>query len=225
MNPSEADKSVSAGDFAERLASASPTPGGGAAAARAGLLAASLVRMVTSISLAKAPVPEERQGTEGFWRRVEEIAEEAREISVRFRQLELEDMRAFEAFLGALRLPKSSDEEKAQRGERLRKATREAIEAPLDTLAAALDVLELARQLLTVAGEVRLRAESDLGAAIEMAHAAFRSAELNVHVNLPGLASDPSVEAYRSRHESLRETFETEYPELRQRVLEWLGAS
>ena len=37
-------------DFAESLAAATPTPGGGAAAARGGLLATSLVRMVTGIS-------------------------------------------------------------------------------------------------------------------------------------------------------------------------------
>ena len=54
-------------DFAESLAAATPTPGGGAAAARGGLLATSLVRMVTGISLQKieAPDSEEREEDPG----------------------------------------------------------------------------------------------------------------------------------------------------------------
>jgi len=187
------------------------------------LLAASLLRMVTSVSLAKAPADTERGATAGFWTRVEGIAAEGAELAVRFRELEAADMAAFDAFIVALRMPRSTDEEAEARRQALVAATRRATDAPLSTLVACLEVLALADQLLTVASDVRLRAEADLGGAVELAHAAFRAAELNVRVNLPGLRDDPSHDEYAARHQELSEALEIQYPELRRRVLEWLA--
>ena len=215
-------------DFAELLAAATPTPGGGAAAARVGLLATSLVRMVTGISLQKMEgvVASEEAVDESGPAILEEAGENALELARSFRRLEAADIAVFEDFISALRLPRQGEEEKAKRKQALFDAAEKATIVPLDTLSACLGVLELIDTLLDAAGAgvVRLGADSDLGAALEFSHAAFKAAELNIHANLSMLSEDPRSEPLAMRYEALRERFEEDLPALRTRVLEWLKA-
>ena len=110
-------ETASTPDFAEALAAATPTPGGGAAAARVGLLATSLVRMVAGISLQKmqAKVSSEESADERGPAILEEAAEGALELARSFRQLEAADIAVFDDFMAAIRLPKESEEEKSKR--------------------------------------------------------------------------------------------------------------
>jgi len=205
-------------DFAERLAAPTPTPGGGAAAARVGKLATSLVRMVTGISLEKAPGPHERGDDGSRWAVVERIAGEACALGERFADLETEDMAAFEGLLAALRLPRSGDEERERRRVAIANATVRATETPLRTLEASLELLAMVRELLDLTASIRLRAEADLGGALEFAHAAFRGAEANVRVNLPGLRKEARGEQLEQRWRGLAATFDVQYETSRQQL-------
>lgn len=213
-------------DFAESLAAATPTPGGGAAAARVGLLATSLLRMVAGISLQKmqASAASDESADERGPAVLEEAAERAVELARSFRLLEAADIAVFDDFMAALRLPRESEEEKSKRKLALCDAAEKATNVPLDTLSACLGVCELVDTLLEAAsgGVVRLGADSDLGAALEFSCASFRSAEFNIHANLSMLREDPRSEALGARYEALRERFEEDLPALRTRVLEWL---
>ena len=202
--------------FAESLAAATPTPGGGAAAARVGLLATSLVRMVAGISLKKTQGNISNEGIIGKSEEpvdgsaiLEEAAEGAVELARSFRQLEAADIAVFDDFMAALRLPKESEEDKSKRKLALCDAAEKATNVPLDTLSACLGVCDLVDTLLDAAGTgiVLLGADSDLGAALEFSHAAFRSAELNIHSNLSMLEEDPRLEALVTRYDALRERF------------------
>lgn len=135
------------------------------------------------------------------------IDRDARELSARFAALEAEDMAAFEAYLAAGRLPRSNPAEKAARQKARAESLRRATRAPLDMLEAARDTLRVVCGLLDLSRSSPLRAESDLFAAVELAGAAFRVAELNVEVNRPLLEAEDSEEA-RLRHEQLRREFE-----------------
>jgi len=212
-------------DFAESLAAATPTPGGGAAAARGGLLATSLVRMVTGISLQKMGASDSPEGEgESGQALLEETGDSARELGKRFRALEAADIAVFDDFMSAIRLPKESEAEIATRKLALRDAAEKATNVPLDTLAACLEVFELIDSLLDAAANeiVRLGADSDLGAALEFSNAAFRAAELNINSNLSMLKDDPRLETLSARYSALRERFEEDLPVLRTRVLDWL---
>ena len=214
-------------DFAESLAAATPTPGGGAAAARGGLLATSLVRMVTGISLQKMATPDSEEGDEDPGQAqalLERTGDSARKLGERFRALEAADIAVFDDFMSAIRLPKESEDEIASRKLALRDAAEKATNVPLDTLAACLEIFELIDGLLDAAsvGTVRLGADSDLGAALEFSNAAFRAAELNINANLSMLKDDPRLEALSARYSALRERFEEDLPVLRTRVLDWL---
>jgi formiminotetrahydrofolate cyclodeaminase len=150
------------------------------------------------------------------------IAEEARRLSGRFESLEDEDVAAFAAYLAALRLPRATPEEKERRRAARAGAAARATEAPLATLETARRTLDLAGRLLQLATRHPIKAESDVGAAIELAAAAFRTAELNVRVNLPEVAADRRAE-FERRWQGLREPFEALYTKLRTTLGERLG--
>jgi formiminotetrahydrofolate cyclodeaminase len=176
--------------FPERLASPAPTPGGGAAAARVGLYAACLLRMVVGITLKRTASPGKAQPPPEATAELEAILAEAEDLSLRFEKLEPQDVAAFEAFLQACRLPRSTPQEREAREEARLRAALQATAVPLETLERSLQALELARKLAEISRTTPLRARSDLRAAVELSHAAFRVAELNVSENLPHLAPD-----------------------------------
>ena len=132
---------MSVREFQAALASSSPTPGGGTAAAVSLGQAASLAVMVwTSPSVKKMACG---------WK----IAESTQELAIpminRAGDLATEDSDAFDEVMASFGLPKSSEEEKQERRLAIRAATLRAAEVPYETARLALNLLnnlpELAR--------------------------------------------------------------------------------
>ncbi len=164
-------------DFIGKLSAATPTPGGGTAAAVAGAMAAALLSMAASISLKRSPE--------------EKALREARDCSERLRESLLDlanrDSAAYERVVEAYRLPKDTEEEKRLRKARIQEALREAAEVPLRTAELALEVLETARRMK---GEIRRSVLSDLLVAVRLAHAGVHAALYNVDVNLSSMEDE-----------------------------------
>ncbi len=171
-------KDLSLAEFAERLASADPTPGGGTAAAVAGALAAALVAMVARTTIGKKKFAERQAAMEA-------IRDEADGLRRDLLGQAEADAKAFDAVLAAYRLPKGMREEEARRGAAIQDATRVAIAIPLGVGRLARRVLELARH---VAAEGNPNAASDAGVSGLLAAAALRGALLNVQINLVQLS-------------------------------------
>jgi formiminotetrahydrofolate cyclodeaminase len=179
------DLTVSA--FDADVASASPAPGGGSAAALAGSVAAALVAMVCHLSLGRDDVV----ATD------EELSKALGQSEwLRRRLLELvdEDTAAFDAIMDAVRMPKADEAQRSARAAALAKATLGAAAPPLETLSAARQTLALAASL---AGRANTGTASDLGVAVQLARAAAEGALLNVAINLSSLPPDGVVDRYR----------------------------
>ena len=123
--------------FVERTASAAPTPGGGSVAALTGALASALVAMVARLT-------DRKKGYEQAWELAATVTAGADRLAAELQAAALEDVRSFEAYMAALRLPKGSPEERQTRREALAAATRRATAAPLAIAAACAEVLVLA---------------------------------------------------------------------------------
>jgi formiminotetrahydrofolate cyclodeaminase len=192
--------------FLEEVASSAPTPGGGTAAAIAGAMGASLVEMVTALTLGKdkyAPAHE-------AMRPIAAAARTAREELLR---LAREDAAAYDAVVAARRLPKGTEPERAAREEKLSAANLEAAEVPLRTARAAARLLEAVPEL---AEKGNPNAASDAGAAALLLEAATQAALLNVAINLPGISDSAASDRMRREAETLRIDAER----LRDRALE-----
>lgn len=169
------------GKFLDRLASADPTPGGGSASALAGAMAAGLLAMVSRLSMGKG---ESEAGFEQTLSAMESARAGLMDLAVR-------DAEAFEAVIRAMRLPKTTEEEKRQRQGAIQDALRTAAEVPLEVARHALVVLAAAPALARAGNP---NAISDAGVGALLAHAAVHGSLLNVRINLKSIKD----EAYRA---------------------------
>ena len=167
--------------------SSEPTPGGGSASALAGAVGASLVAMVAALPRPTATGDEDLLDLRTSGQRAVELAEQLEALVDR-------DSEAYELVVGAYRLPKSTDAEKAARSAAIQRAMRAAIEAPLDVMRACAEGLEHAR---TVARFGNPNASSDVLVGRELLRAGLRGARLNVEINLGSVKDAAYVSGVR----------------------------
>lgn len=165
--------------FGDDLASGGPVPGGGSAAAYAGVLGAALAGMVGRIALRKA-----EPGTHDVF------ISEADALRAEFLALVDEDASAFALVAAALKLPKSDEREAGIRRADLQTALVTASRVPLRMAAACRRLLEVCERGLEMASRSVI---SDIGVAALLAEAALRGAALNVMVNLSSLTDSAQV--------------------------------
>jgi formiminotetrahydrofolate cyclodeaminase len=163
--------------FLNDLAGAAPTPGGGSAAAVIGAMGAALVSMVCNVTLGK-------KGYEGVESEIKSVRAGSETLRLRLTAMVAADVAAFDGLMVAYRLPKQSDAEKSRRAEAIEINLRAATESPLDCARACAEVIALAKR---VAACGYLGVISDAGVGVLAAHAALRSAALNVYINVPSL--------------------------------------
>ena len=171
-------------DFQAALASSSPTPGGGTAAAIALGQASALTVMVCDLTIGKEK-----------WQEGWDIAEEAMLLSVKIMsragELADEDSDAFDEVMASFKLPKENDEDVSIRRTAIRNATLKATEKPYETAELALDLLKVLPEL---ARKGNANAVSDVGVAGLLASAACKGALFNVNINLGSLPEDYASE-------------------------------
>ena len=161
-------------EFLRRLGDATPTPGGGSAAALCGAIGAALARMVANLALGK-------EGYEAVQADVRDLVLRAQALERRLVQLITADADAYENVSLAYKMPKTSDAERAKRKEAIQLALHQATLVPLETMERSVDALDIALQAIRKGSR---SAFTDAGAAGILAHAALRAAWLNVAVNL-----------------------------------------
>jgi formiminotetrahydrofolate cyclodeaminase len=170
-------------EFASRLASSDPVPGGGSASAIAAALGASLVTMVASLTTGRPKYVDHEP-------MLALALETGRRLSERFLAIADEDAVAYAGYSAALKLPRETEAEISTRTQVMQTAAREASEAPLRCLEACLDLVGAAEAL---AGRTNPNAASDVDVAALLGEAAARGAAANVLINLPS-TGDPEYE-------------------------------
>lgn len=170
--------------FVGELASASPAPGGGSVAALAGALSASLSSMVGNLTFGK-------KGYEDVWEEMEALAVHAQELKAFFLAAVDRDTAAYNEVLAAIRLPKKSDAEKADRERQLLAANKLATESPFSVLEKSLEAAKLALQATAKGNRNSL---SDAGVGGLTAAVAGLGSLYNVLINLEQIP-DPEYRA------------------------------
>lgn len=167
-------------DLIESIAAPTPSPGGGSAAAVAGMLSAALVRMVSHLTLGRKKYVAVAEDMQVY---VEAAAKYLGELAI----LAEDDARAYEEVLAAYKLPKDTEQEISVRLQAIEDALRRAATVPLRTATVSLQVLELAGE---AAGKANPNALTDVGVASLLAAAAIEGALMNVAVNIHSLPPD-----------------------------------
>ena len=176
-------------EFQAALASSSPTPGGGTAAAVALGQAAALSIMVCDLTLGK------EKWADG-WSIAEEIQTIAIPMMERANVLATEDSDAFDRVMEGFGLPKTTDEEK--RRQAIRDASFVAAEVPFETASLAVQLLS---KLPDLARHGNANAVTDVGVAGLLASAAAKGALVNVDINLDSLPEGMAADLNRQSSE------------------------
>lgn len=191
--------SNSVGNFAELVAASTPTPGGGSVAAYCGVLAASLGQMVCNLTIGKQKYAEAEP-------RLIEIKAQLEQLSSRMRELIAEDAASFEAVLSAYRLPKATDEQKAERGTQIQIALGGAVAVPFETAQRGFEVSRLLGELAKIGNPNAL---SDVAVGAQLAQVAVRGASYNVSVNLDSITDRESADRTREQMKMMSEQSKT----------------
>jgi formiminotetrahydrofolate cyclodeaminase len=181
--------SLSLTDYARKLASADPTPGGGSAAAAVAALAAGLVRMVAELTAGSPKFSDVAP-------RAKSLGAIAAALSDELLACVDEDVVAFDKVSAAYKMPRADDAQKASRSVAIQRALAVAAEPPLR-------VVELAERACGLAAELvdfgTPNAVSDLGCAAAFAQAAAQGAAFNVEINARSLKDRSTADALTAR--------------------------
>jgi methenyltetrahydrofolate cyclohydrolase len=179
--------------FLDQLASAAPTPGGGSAAAMMGAMGAALVSMVCRLTIG-------RKDCEGVETPMRQALAEAEALRQRLTAMIEDDVQAFEALMAAYTLPRATDQDRLTRGAAIQQALQQATDVPLACASACAEVIGLSQRVAPIGHRGVI---SDAGVAVLTAHAALRSAALNVYINVPSIKDLEFARDRRARLEAL----------------------
>ena len=164
--------------FANETASESPAPGGGSIAAYVGALGISLATMVANLSSHK-------KGWDDRWKEFSDYAEKGQQLKDVLLKMVDEDTNAFNKIMAAFALPKSNEEEKAQRKKAIQDATIYAIEVPYKVMQLSFESMQIIKAMAEIGNP---NSVSDAGVGALCARTAVAGAFLNVKINAGGLS-------------------------------------
>ena len=173
-------------EFANETASESPAPGGGSISAYVGALGISLGTMVANLSAHKAGAKWEDQCD-----KFSEQAVKGQKLKDHLLHLVDEDTAAFNKIMDAIRLPKSTDDEKKTRLQAIEDASKYAIEVPFTVMQKSLESMEVIKAMAEYGNP---NSVSDAGVGALCARTAVMGAFLNVKINAADLTDQVFVE-------------------------------
>ena len=171
--------------FLDQLASSAATPGGGSAAAIIGAMGAALVSMVCNLTIGKKKYAD----VEG---ELKDVLAKTEMLRKKLTAMIQDDVKAFDAVMGAYGMPKETDADKTARDKAIQAALKLATDVPLACARAAREVIDLAA---IASDKGNLNVISDAGVGVLAGYAALRSAALHVFTNARMITDKTFAEA------------------------------
>ena len=177
---------LSVKDFLAKTAGNEPVPGGGSISALNAALAAALAEMVANLTIGKKKYEDKED-------LMKNIQAKAAECQKGFMKDIDEDSNAYNKVFDAFKLPKETDEEKAERSKQIQAATKIAAEIPMNVAHKAHAIMDL---IAVVAMEGNQNAVTDACVSMMSARNAVLGAILNVRINLSSIKDEAYVETF-----------------------------
>lgn len=194
--------------FLAETAGSAPVPGGGSISALNGAVATALTEMVANLTIGKKKYVE----VEGEMQKVAAKAAEARERLIDYID---KDSDAYDKVFAAFKLPKETDEQKAERSRVIQEATKYAAEVPMHVAEEASAIMET---ISYVAHNGNQNAVTDGCVAMMAARTCVLGALLNVRINLSSIKDEEFVKRMADRADQL----EAEAIRIEKELLDWV---
>ena len=155
--------------FLDKVASKSPTPGGGSVSAISGAMAAALVEMVCNLTASQ--------------RDIKTIKSKVYKLRKELMKLADEDAEAYDGVVSAFKISKNNPKRK----QKIQTAFKKATLIPLETAKKSGEVLDFAERVLEIGNKNAL---SDSKVAVYLSRAAIKGALENVNINLSSIKDE-----------------------------------
>ena len=189
--------------FLAETAGSAPVPGGGSISALNGAIATALTEMVANLTIGKKKYAD----VEGQMRTIATEAAIIRERLIR-------DSEAYDRVFAAFKLPKETEEEKAERSRVIQDATKQAAMVPMEVAEEIASVMET---IIYVAHKGNRNAVTDACVAMMTARTCVLGALLNVRINLTSIKD----EAFVKRMSEKADFLESEAIRIEKKLLDW----
>ncbi|MFP4000801.1 MAG: glutamate formimidoyltransferase [Thermoplasmata archaeon] len=194
MKPEDALVDMDVEAFVNEVSRGSSTPGGGSIAALSGSIGAALSSMVSNLSTGG-------RGTEVIDPKLMPVAEEAQELKDDLLKAVDEDTNAYDKYIEAKNMPKSTEEERDKRRQAMEEGLKHACKVPMDTAETSAEVLALADKVAEYGKE---DAVTDALVSAQMAYSGVVGGIANVKINLQDVHDEKFIEDMLKRCEELK---------------------
>ena len=195
-------------DFLGKTAGNEPIPGGGSVSALNAALSAALTEMVANLTVGKKKYEDKEASMLEI---IRQAADYQREFSVDIDA----DSDAYNKVFEAFKLPKETEEDKAERSRQIQAATKIAAEIPLKVAQNAYAMMDIIEK---VAKDGNQNAVTDACVAMMCARTAVLGALLNVRINLSSIHDAGYVACLKQEADRL----EKQAIEKETQLLEWI---
>lgn len=184
--------------YLDDLASRSPTPGGGSAAALVAATGSALISMVANFTISKTKY----QDAQEFAGMVSGASEKIRQ---KLMKLIDQDAEAYTKYYNATKLLDTNEKQRQQKQAAIQATLKDAIGVPLD-------ICKLCAELIKVCPDLAQKGNpslvSDVGVGVLLLESAFDSAALNVKINLNQLNDEKFCADAKNSIETLKQDIE-----------------
>jgi formiminotetrahydrofolate cyclodeaminase len=170
-------------EYLDKAAEGTAVPGGGSVAALNASLAASLIEMVTNLTIGK-------KGYEAVEAEMKDISRESNKLREKLTAAIDRDASAYSEVMAAFKLPKATDQEKELRRQEIQRAFKHAALVPMEVANLAVKVIGLAGRAVDGGNK---NAVTDGVVAAMNARTAALAALYNVKINLGSIEDDELV--------------------------------
>lgn len=164
-------------NYLDDLASAQPTPGGGAASALSGAMAAGLACMVARLTQGKADYSEVQA-------EIETLLQQAEKLRARFQQLIQEDIDTYGQLSASFKMPRGTGEERAARRNAIQARLADAAQVPLTLVECVAELVQCCHRIASIGNANVL---SDIAVSATLASSAATGASWMVRINVQSL--------------------------------------
>jgi len=204
VTPDDALVEMKIKEFTDEVSRDSSTPGGGSIAALSGSIGAALSSMVCNLSTGG-------RGTADIDEILMPVADEAQELKDNLMNAVDEDTNAFDKYMEAKKMPKSTEEEREARKKAMQEGLKHAVEVPMDTAKTSAKVIDLAKK---AAKHGKKDAVSDALVSAQMAYSGIVGGIANVKINLGDIKDEEFKEEMLEECDRLEEDYKDKLEEV-----------
>lgn len=188
---------VPCNEFVEVLASKAPVPGGGGASALVGAIGTALGNMVGSLTVGKKKYADVEEEMWALKAKADQLQKDLLHLIER-------DAEVFEPLAKAYGLPKTTEEEKAEKARVMEIVLKDACSVPMEIMEKCCEAIDI---IVEFAAKGSALAISDAGVGVAFCKAALKGASLNVYINTKSMANKEYAAELNAKCDAMLEKY------------------